>query len=125
MSRPKEITQPHTHHWVDNGLTEKRCVSQYFGGTCIAILVSEPEWKRRDEEYQAYLDLVRTTEAYSDFQDMRTAFFNKDNKFVKQLLKRVKERLAKDDYLPKPHFPDPQTFPYVIESAENSIGGTL
>mgnify|MGYP001604875101 CR=1 FL=1 len=119
MSRPKETTQLHAHHWVDNGLYEKRCTGQYFGDSCIAILVSEPEWKRRDEEYQSYLDLVRTTPAYLNFMDIR------ENGIAKKLLKEVEQRLEKDEYLPKPHFPDPQTFPYVIESAENSTGDTL
>lgn len=113
--RTEEKIAKHEHSWVQDGLTEERCISQYFGEDCVAILVSEAEFDRRAEEWNSYYELVRTTPSYLDFQEMRTAFFDQDSNVVKEVLKRAKDRLTEDDYLPAPNFPNTQTFPYVIK----------
>jgi hypothetical protein len=83
---------------------------------CGALKVSLEEYQRRISEWNNYFDLVRTTDSYQDFKKMKEIMWTQDNPEKVELLRRVKERLEKDDYLSRPSFPDPTTWnKYVTE----------
>lgn len=119
-----DVIDEHVHAWFQTGVIgEERC-------KCKKVRISASEEERRISEWASYYELVRTTEAYSDFKEMSKAFAAKDLDWIKQIDARVMSRNHEtlnewgdkvtepndpESLLPKPNFPDPTTWKgYVI-----------
>lgn len=74
---------------------------------CGKIQISEEEMDRRNTVWDRYYKEVESTPSYVDFQMMRQAYKDRDLPAIREIMVRVKERQEKQDYLPKPKFPDP------------------
>lgn len=112
--RREEIEQKHTHNWIRKDQVEFYCSGLYKGYPCIHIKIGAQEFDRREDEYNNYYELIRTTPAFIDWQEMSIAFKVKDLEKVRKIKERIAQRT--DGYLPKPNFPDPATpFLYVVE----------
>lgn len=106
----------HIHNWIKKNDIESYCSNFYGNILCIAIKVGEKEFERREAEWNNYFQLLRTTPAYLDWQEMKIAFNQKpkDMKKIAEIRTRIQ---ARTEYLPRPNFPDPWTpFLYVIEN---------
>lgn len=111
----KSEKKEHIHTWRESIRPfEKVC-------ECGKILINSEEYERRVKEWDAYFELVKTTPSNQDFQKIKelikTREWNDVRDEIKEIGKRAKERLEKDEYLPKPEFPDPigESWKYVIE----------
>lgn len=106
----------HIHSWTLNpDQVSMRCVNYYQGYPCIKIRVSKEEFDRREQEWNNYYEMVKTTSSYKD----SIAFKNHEIS-LKELLERIDKRTVKVfneygdptleliDPLPSPTFPDPQ-----------------
>lgn len=123
-------SEGHLHNWYPNpdGVSEY-CSNGYNGGKCMTIKIGLREWERRKEEYDAYLELSKTTDAYRDYQEMKQAYAAGDQERMAEIDKRVMARnqlapnkfndpsLMPIDPMPKPSFPDPEKpFAYLVEA---------
>ena len=119
----KELVEKHIHFWGPAyDLVSKKC-------DCGAVGISEAEYQRRIEEWKSYAELVKTTPAYLDWQQMREAFKTHNLKAIREIQQRVAKRVTQNpdamtekerwvehyEYLDKPDFPDPESWSkYVI-----------
>ena len=121
LPQTKQEPKPvHDHSWFyrPNDISCERC-------QCGNIRVSEQEYHRRIDEWRNYFELARTTESYADYRKTADLFksikgmgkITPDQKArFKEIGDRALARLEKDEYLPKPSFPDPETWNgYVIK----------
>lgn len=109
MARPTEETKKdnHVHYFVPGYKPEEKYCK------CGAIQISQAEFERRRDEWNSYFELVRSSDSYRDYMEMKTATKAEQ----KEILKRVNSRVEKDDYMSKPSFPDPTTWnKYVTEA---------
>jgi len=102
--------EKHKHSWIFAGYDQNRCL-------CGALQISEAEEDKRNEEWRAFDAMVRETESYKEWFEMRTAFRAKprDMATIHEIVKKADKRLEENNYLPHPKFPDPATFPYVLK----------
>lgn len=114
------VVKEHSHLWVRNqdGITS-RCANPYKGGKCKAIRVSPEEYQRRQQEWDSYFTLCRTTPAYQDYLLMCEAFTSKNKPQIQEIMTRIKERtftkeneygdevIELKDPLPTPECADP------------------
>jgi len=127
--------EAHIHSWgPGHDRSERRCMGYTAKGlNCPAILVSPREHEYRMAEWNAYFDLVKTTDAYRDYQAMREAVNTKNKPLMAEIMKRNLEAcdvvlnewgdevLKIKDPLPNPHYPDPVGFPYYVIYTSNKI----
>lgn len=115
--------EEHLHNFYLNpyNRSEEVCKNLYNGRPCLALKVSNAEWERRNEEWRNFYALCQQTEAKRDYDLMCDAFKRKDQKEMKEILKRVNKRcqvktdefgdndftFSKEEYLDGPSFPDP------------------
>ena len=105
--------EEHQHRFVQGYIKEERCCADT---KCFKIQVSEEELEKRENEWNAYFQLVVTTLSYIEFMEAKSS----GEAMRIEVAKKAKERMEKGDYLPKPTFADPigQSWRYVGE--ENS-----
>lgn len=97
----------HLHEWVlGMDYSTYRCGN----GQCQKIAMSQPEYDRRSKEWDNYYELVKTTDSYSKFVEMKEAFFSHNLSRVKEIAADSKERLDKNEYLEAPNFKDPRDY---------------
>lgn len=96
----------HVHNWylTQADISQERCQG------CSYLRVSDAEYSRRVLEWENYFVLVTETDSYRDFMSLKNKTGN-----VAEVVKRAQERMDRDEYMPKPSFPDPSTWKgYVI-----------
>ena len=138
MPQPNRFTKTeddgmHIHNWHTKDFVEEYCTASYYGNPCKAIKIGTNEYSRRKSEWDNYFEMVRTTDSYRDYQEMKEAYVTRNFPKMAEIRERIAKRMKisqtktddwgepivefdEDHYLPKPHFPDPEsTFPYVVE----------
>lgn len=107
---PTKTEEVHQHYFVQGYNQDERYCK------CGALKISLEEYQRRIDEWDNYFSLVKTTDSYQDYMKIKKLGWEKDNPEKVELMKRIKQRLEKNDYLSKPGFPDPTTWSkYVTE----------
>lgn len=98
ITKKEELKEEkHIHTWRQSFLaTEMKC-------DCGKIMISSLEAQKREAEWNAYFELVRTTESFREFMETKTA----SKERVIEIGEKALERIKNNDYLPKPPYPDP------------------
>ena len=122
------LKQEHIHDWRVqlHDRSEERCI-------CGKLKVSSEEHNRRTEEWDSYYQIVKTTQSYLDFQAIKKAFKESNQAEIERVRKEsvssrmtlhrdefgdpVYTTVARDNYIPKPTFPDPINYGWRYEIA--------
>ena len=109
----KEKEEKHIHNWYIKNESEYYCANLYQGVDCQAVKIGLEEYQRRVEEWNDYCQKIMNTPAYLDYAKMRQVIKKKNKKLIKEIMAEIKKRQEKDDYWPKPDFPDPLNEPWI------------
>ena len=103
--------EEHIHNWVSGSKSNEKTCSEI---TCFKVGIFVSEAVRREEEWNNYFELMRTTPSFIEFMKAK----NSNKKTRIEIAKQAQKRLDENDYLPKPSFPDPigDSWKYIIFS---------
>lgn len=112
MSTAQTEEMRHVHVWGPSyNLVESKC-------KCGSIKISEAESQHRMEEWNSYFKLVKHSKSYNNFKWFQALYRQRNLPRMQWLRTKIKARLEKDDYLPKPSFPDPTTWNRYVVGGE-------
>lgn len=106
-SRSNSSEDKHTHMFVVD-----QC-------QCGIYRLPRPVFESRVVAWEKYYADCRNTESAQTFQLQREAYRKGDMGAVKEFARQAKERLQKQDYLPKPTFFEPREV--FVESTDNLV----